>query len=217
MPSTYALPVSRWILQGLRVSCGHKLVEVGSKPGSNTTESWCVRLQGKEDPLLLNQSLEIESLLQGSAFSRACHGRGCRPPRLDLFLAGPSDRCRGGGSASGQSRLRSPPLSSPWTGRTWSTCDEVVEQSRRPLQLDEQALGRGSADPMPEPSVRSRASSGTNGHYRGCSAHRASGRMVSGRSGAPFHACWFHQLQHIEDFHFNPNPRVLEDIKGSFR
>lgn len=80
------------------------------------------------------------------------------------------------------------PTSAESTDRTWSTGDEVVEQSGshggRCSPMNRHQLSK-QRQCQPELSGRSRAGSGNgNGQYRGrSSAHRASGSVASGRSG----------------------------------
>jgi hypothetical protein len=79
------------------------------------------------------------------------------------------------------------PTSVESTDRTWSTGDEVVEQSGShgarcsPMNRPRQSKQRSS---QPETSGRSRTSSGNgNTLHRGRSAHRDSSSVASGRSG----------------------------------
>ncbi|WVZ74465.1 hypothetical protein U9M48_022644 [Paspalum notatum var. saurae] len=79
------------------------------------------------------------------------------------------------------------PTSVESTDRTWSTSDEVVEQSGShggrcsPMNRPRQSKQRPSQH---EPGSRSRAGSGNGSSlYRGRSAHRGSGSVASARSG----------------------------------
>ncbi|RCV07477.1 hypothetical protein SETIT_1G248000v2 [Setaria italica] len=110
-------------------------------------------------------------------------------PARDFRAEAEPQESAGSNSVSGHPwTLSREPTSVESTDRTWSTGDEVVEQSGShgarcsPMNRPRQSKQRPS---QPEPSGRSRAGSGNgNTLHRGRSAHRGSSSSVaSGRSG----------------------------------